>query len=190
MTGDADFSLEALFGPDGDPDRRERLAALLSDGLADEQRVQPPDIAEIAAYLDQGLSESEEQAVQQNLSQSAVARADMESAADLLEIVQNSTERPSGAVMHQAANVMMAAAAQLRHEHGYRTVAAAGERSGPNALSRRTNLVWPTFFFSAMSAATVSASPSCMRPTKLMTTSFCEPTLLAICFPVGRDIRS
>jgi Domain of unknown function (DUF4189) len=133
MTGDADFSLEALFGPGGDPDRRERLAALLSDGLADEQYVQPPDIAEIAAYLDQGLSESERQAVQQNLSKSAVARADMESAADLLEIVQNSTERPSGAVMHQAANVMMAAAAQLRHEHGYRTVAAAGERSGPQS---------------------------------------------------------
>ena len=133
MTDDADFDLETLFGLDGDPDHWARLAALLSDALADEKPGQAPDIAEIAAYLDQGLSESEKRTLHQDLSSSAVARADMESAAELLETVQKSTERPSGAVMRQAANVVMAAAAQLRQEQGYGVAVAAGERSGPSS---------------------------------------------------------
>ncbi len=128
MTGDPNFDLEALLGPDADPDHRARLAALLSNALADEQDGPAPDIAELAAYLDQGLTEDKKQSFHQDLCKSAIARADMESAADLLETVQNSTERPSPAMMRQAGNIMMAAAAELWRKQDYGMVAAAAPR--------------------------------------------------------------
>jgi hypothetical protein len=133
MTGDPDFDLEAILGPDADPERRARLATMLSDALADEHDVQTSDVAKLAAYLDQGLTESERQSFQRDLCKSAIARADVESAADLLETVQNSTQRPSRAVMRHAGNVMMAAAAQLEPEREHRMVAAASPRSKPES---------------------------------------------------------
>lgn len=126
MTDNPNFDLEALLGPDADPDRRAQLAALLSEALAGNHEGPAPDIAELAAYLDQDLTESERLSFHQNLSKSAIGRADLESAAELLVTVQNSAERPSPAIMRQAANVMMAAAAQARQEQGYGMVAAAG----------------------------------------------------------------
>jgi hypothetical protein len=112
MTGDAKFDLDAILGPDSNPDDRALLVAQLSAALGNGDGSQSPDVAQLAAYLDNGLTEDERLSVQRQLCASAAAQADVESATALLETVQNLAQRPSPAVMRQARDLMMAAVIQ------------------------------------------------------------------------------
>jgi len=114
MTRQSDSEIDALLGPDApdDPLRRAELIARLSAALAEGQDLPSPDIEQLAAYLDGTLSEDERDAMYQRLSMSAEARADLQSAAELLEAIESAPERPSPALMAQAQAMLTASAVQ------------------------------------------------------------------------------
>ena len=109
MTGGPHFDIDAILGdePAGDPDHRARLVAGLSAALESGKSPPSADIAQLAAYLDQGLTEEEKLSLYQELQASAAARADLEFAIRLLETVEKTPQRPSAAVMARARDIAM-----------------------------------------------------------------------------------
>jgi hypothetical protein len=109
MTGRSHFDIDAILGdePAGDPDHRARLVAGLSAVLETGKSPLSADIAQLAAYLDQGLTEEEKLSLYQDLQASAAVRADLESAIRLLETVEKTPQRPSAAVMARARDIAM-----------------------------------------------------------------------------------
>src|SRR5207245_7827554 len=93
--------------PAGDPDHRARLVAGLSAALESGKSPPSADIAQLAAYLDQGLTEEEKLSLYQELQASAAARVDLESAIRLLETGDTSAQRPSAAVMARARDIVI-----------------------------------------------------------------------------------
>ena len=108
MNGKSDIDIDAILGdePGSDPDFRAQLVARLSVALESRNPLPPADVMQIAAYLDQGMTEDEKLDLYNRLSGSAANYADLESAIDLLETVQNSPQRPSAAVMALAREIL------------------------------------------------------------------------------------
>jgi hypothetical protein len=109
MNGGSDIEIDAILGdePGSDPDRRAQLVARLSAALESRNPLPPVDVMQIAAYLDQGMTEDEKLDLYKRLSASAANYADLESAIDLLETVQNSPQRPSVVVMASARGILV-----------------------------------------------------------------------------------
>ena len=108
MTGGSHFDVDAILGdePDGDPDDRAQLAARLSALL--QTGGNPPSItvAQLAAYLDDGMTDEEKLSLYKEFSASAAARADLESAINLLDTVENAPHRPSFELLSRARDIL------------------------------------------------------------------------------------